>query len=327
MVFDYHDDILLLDSESDPDAIHFYQVKTKDPGHWTLTDLLKRKKGSSGPLLSPLGKLFHNKLIFPDETRSLNFISNARFRLSLRGAEGDASLSKTSILASEILNDDLDKMAAQLKDEHGLPEVPSFGDLVFFIASDLSLGDHETHTKGKLNEFLEDLFTNRKFQLSTIYRAISDEIKRKNDYEKRLSTFSELIDKKSIGRSQFQKMLDGLGVKTDLDEAWNTLETRLHSEAYPLPELLGIKRQWKRYEIDRMDATNLTTQQFQTVIQSFVSSAQSDLTLSALVETGYQSCSQEPSFSRTFPNASYVKAAILMEYYEQLELSEANSKS
>src|SRR6186713_2202824 len=58
LILDYHDDVLLLDSESDPKAVHFYQVKTKEDGHWTLTLLLKRKKGKDGPLLSPLAKLF-----------------------------------------------------------------------------------------------------------------------------------------------------------------------------------------------------------------------------------------------------------------------------
>ncbi|WP_161534438.1 dsDNA nuclease domain-containing protein [Bradyrhizobium sp. LCT2] len=49
IAFEFHDDIVLLDSERSPSRARFYQVKTRDKGHWTLTDLSPQsKKGRHG---------------------------------------------------------------------------------------------------------------------------------------------------------------------------------------------------------------------------------------------------------------------------------------
>ena len=80
IAFEFHDDIVLLDSEQSPSRARFYQVKTRDKGHWTLTDLYRRKAkkddAAGGKLPSFMGKLFSNYAMFPDETEQLNFVSN-----------------------------------------------------------------------------------------------------------------------------------------------------------------------------------------------------------------------------------------------------------
>jgi Cap4 dsDNA endonuclease len=47
--FEFHDDIILLDSASAPSKAAFYQVKTKAKGHWTLTELTSRKTKKNDP--------------------------------------------------------------------------------------------------------------------------------------------------------------------------------------------------------------------------------------------------------------------------------------
>src|SRR5689334_18860686 len=46
VLFDYHDDVVVLDSAGSPSAIDFYQIKTKKGGNWTATLLLKREEGA-----------------------------------------------------------------------------------------------------------------------------------------------------------------------------------------------------------------------------------------------------------------------------------------
>jgi hypothetical protein len=78
--FEFHDDIILLDSASAPSQASFYQVKTKAKGHWTLSDLTSRKKKRNDPqngsLPSHMGKLYSNYTIFPSDTDKLFFVSN-----------------------------------------------------------------------------------------------------------------------------------------------------------------------------------------------------------------------------------------------------------
>lgn len=45
IVFEFHDDVALLDSATNPTSVRFYQIKSKATnGGWTLTSLLKREK-------------------------------------------------------------------------------------------------------------------------------------------------------------------------------------------------------------------------------------------------------------------------------------------
>lgn len=78
--FEFHDDIILLNSASAPSQASFYQVKTKAKGHWTLSDLTSRKKKKNDPtnglLPSHVGKLYSNYTTFPNDTDKLFFVSN-----------------------------------------------------------------------------------------------------------------------------------------------------------------------------------------------------------------------------------------------------------
>jgi hypothetical protein len=77
IAFEFHDDIVRLNSSSLPTTARFYQVKTKISGHWTLTDLSKRKKAKDGTSLpSFIGKMYDNYELFPAETERLSFVSN-----------------------------------------------------------------------------------------------------------------------------------------------------------------------------------------------------------------------------------------------------------
>jgi hypothetical protein len=63
IAYEFHDDIVRLDSSSTPTNARFYQVKTKLKGQWTLTDLSKRKKAKDGtPLSSFIGKMYDKLL-------------------------------------------------------------------------------------------------------------------------------------------------------------------------------------------------------------------------------------------------------------------------
>src|SRR5882757_9382319 len=78
IAFEFHDDIVRLDSSSSPTQARFYQVKTKVKGHWTLTELYARKKAKDKTSLLPsyMGKMFDNYQLFPAEAERLSFVSN-----------------------------------------------------------------------------------------------------------------------------------------------------------------------------------------------------------------------------------------------------------
>lgn len=66
MILDYHDDIVVCNSDSDKDYIDFYQIKTRKNSNWTRTNLCdkegERNNGSDESDL-PVKKKEHNEQI------------------------------------------------------------------------------------------------------------------------------------------------------------------------------------------------------------------------------------------------------------------------
>lgn len=69
VIFDWHEDLLIMDNETRPNSITFYQIKGKKSGNWTVSSLISSDKDKDGELLlSILGKLYDCKSKFNIET-------------------------------------------------------------------------------------------------------------------------------------------------------------------------------------------------------------------------------------------------------------------
>jgi hypothetical protein len=146
IAFEFHDDIVRLDSSSTPTSARFYQVKTKLTGHWTLTELSKRKKSKDGSSLpSIIGKMYDNYELFPTETERLSFVSNVPCEF----IDAAATLYCFADCAAERFA----KFMAKLKAE--CPSaIETTAKLMHFVRAELSLHDASAHLKGKMQEFV-----------------------------------------------------------------------------------------------------------------------------------------------------------------------------
>jgi hypothetical protein len=251
ITFDYHDDILVFDSESDPQSVAFIQVKTRNKPHWTLNELIKPREGATGSLSSILGRLYDNRLRFPENTSSLTLLSNAAYKVTITG-------DRDSIAEREICAADLDeasrvKIRKSLQSEHELEEEPEFEPFTFLQVAELPLRGHDTHVKGKLSEFLDWLVPEGRFSVVRAYRVLMDDIRRRNNYDRNVNTFLELVEQKSIGRTEFERMLNTISAQREPEQAWRDIEARLHAENVGVSALYRLKNAWMRLEVDRMN--------------------------------------------------------------------------
>lgn len=165
VIFDYQDDILVLDSDEDPQYIDFYQVKTNTAaGGWKKNQLTrvnkKTKDKPTEPTLfdeadeddveedekySKIAKLLIHSLDFPTEARDYFFVTNANF---------GGTLIKGSILnkAKELVFVDLIEKAREEIKQRVKEELPELDDGVFehlhFIKNQMSIDDHEATVIG-----------------------------------------------------------------------------------------------------------------------------------------------------------------------------------
>jgi len=314
LVLDYHDDVVIMDSEENPAQISFYQLKSKDTGFWKLSELTRRKSGANGPLSSIIGKLYSCKLIFGSHTLSLTVVSNTKFEVALE-KDGESSTDKKIIPFNSIKKDSLSSVIDAIKKEHSLTQDPDFADITFLEVTDLNIRDREPYMIGKLHQFLTQINPRGKFRVDFIYPKIFNEIKRKNDYEWDLDSFEDVRKHKSISRSDFEKMLRLFDLDNRCESAWQTLQAKLTQDVTDFRTIMNLHANWRDFEIDRMDHSNQYLQDIRkdisTLLNPYLTVPVSNLYLD-VVEPVYQSfIVQQP---KCIYKEFYLKAMILMEY-------------
>ena len=95
-----------------------------------LANLLRRKQGKDNELLSILGKLYYNKVAFPDHTECLTLVSNVPFEIKLND-DSAKSTSKTLLCCKDLESSVRSKIGHQLKEEHRLASEAVFAHFMF----------------------------------------------------------------------------------------------------------------------------------------------------------------------------------------------------
>jgi len=260
-VFDYHDDLVVLDSEVSPTKYNFFQIKAKETGYWQLNALVKPKKGKADAVLpSILGKMHDHLQNFPTATESLTFLSNTKLSVKLKGLKTPKQYEQVNL--GKLGNDTCRIVQTALEKELAPGKLlANFFNITFFASHALSVNDSSTHTKGKLSEFLNKRTQGKKYNVESVYKNILDEVKRKSNDSSVISDFAQLKERKGIGRSTLEEVLLLIGARKDYEQIWQTVHSDLKAEGVGASDIFQFKDLWNKLEIDRMDPTNRTLQQ------------------------------------------------------------------
>lgn len=207
MILDYHDDIVVCNSDSDSEYIDFYQIKTNISNMWTLGGLVgdnkKKTESSSNPDfgLSIIAKLISHVRQFED-SRKLYFVTNSRLAKSIYGASDE-----------EISFDQLKQDAQNSIKEKVKKELDDIDDCAFerlvFIQNQMNVNEYEQTMLGKLAQFLK-----RKFNIVTdvdvVYQNLIGQLRNKNNSENVVADKKTLLKNKAITHSEFKDYLTKL---------------------------------------------------------------------------------------------------------------------
>lgn len=255
LLLEHHEDVAAVDCDKNPSNIDCYQVKTMESGCWSLTALLSKKSLKSKKSYSILGKMYGNRGVFDPHTRSLSLVSNVGFKLKLKKGSGTCE-GHPLVKVKDLADAHLKTINAALKKEHTLAGDPDFASITHFVLTELSLTDHSTHAQGKLVTFLEKVRPNRVYEVGALYRVLFEEIKRRTNYDKPCPDLATLIERKGISKAFFDKILDDLPERQSFESVWQTISAGLTSGMVPYSKVLGLQRECKQYEVQRMDLSN-----------------------------------------------------------------------
>ncbi|MBR3022516.1 MAG: DUF4297 domain-containing protein [Bacteroidaceae bacterium] len=264
IIFDYQDDILILDSDYDPNFIDFYQVKTNaSAGGWSRAQLTKassaktKKEPVQTDLLSEpiddveeegkysmIAKLLIHSLDFVSNAHDYFFVTNANFGRTL--IKGREYVRAKKIGFSQLTQEAQDDIRQKIKNE--LPDInESAFEHLHFIKNQMSIDDHETTIIGFLTDFLNRHIPKAKIAVRPVYDTLMGEIRKRNDHEAVPNSVNDLVNNKAFTKTQFHQFLKGLETFENIETKKSIIQEILLKF---LPENAAIKRKRILKQID-----------------------------------------------------------------------------
>jgi hypothetical protein len=324
IVLDHHEDVMVLDSEHAPKSIAGFQIKTA-PSNWTIKSLLKREKGegeSASLLPSILGRLYDLKSRFGAEVNLLQFVSNKPVSVRLK-SDGKKHYNEQLVQFNNLDQTDADLITESLKTEAALQELPVLSNLLEFAVTEIPLREHAIHGTGVLAEFLSDLFPKKEFTVVPIFKTLLSEIARRNNSQKDITSFDDLLKYKSISRAVFSKILITVGA-SEKRISWDEVSARLNSENVPLSFWRELWSEWESAVLDRLTRRDLAYTHFLRLVEDACRDAGKIEALGIGIESIYQQL--QPNLRKEWGfSEGYVKSAIALELYEPSEHKDVSS--
>lgn len=197
MILDYHDDIVVCNSDSGKDYIDFYQIKTRKNSNWGIMNLCDKKEKKNDDKeesdesddkkydskqieksqnditskISIVAKLLQHTKDF-DKTRKLYFVTNAH--INFIG-------NKPVCNFSELTKNNKDKIKEKIKLQLGNVKDENFEKLIF-VQNEMSETRYKDTMLGELMNYLKE-----KWEISTdtdvVYKNLISLIRNKTNYE------------------------------------------------------------------------------------------------------------------------------------------------
>lgn len=252
IAIDYFDDVALLDGALAPNSVDFYQVKTKKTNLFKLSDLLRNKKKDGEIVsLSYLGKLYSNYLDFPNDTTSLNFVSNAYYDIDMHKDIPKASTEYYDLYTNQFSESSCDKIRKRLEEE--FPDKDSHNLNLFHLnVSALSLQGNTEHTLGLVTEFLSSHLGVNSVNSKGLHLLLADEISKKAKYSSVITDWNTLIKEKCITKSRITALLNEVKVSLSYGDIFKDVLDSI-SSLYTLTDLIKLRKEARRFEVATLE--------------------------------------------------------------------------
>ena len=270
-IFDFQDDLLILDSEEKPTLIRVFQIKTKESGEWTIKSLIASRKNrkTQEQLLSIIGKLYSSKIKYKDQLESLSFVTNTSYDIQLK--DGSNSRKTLIINGNNLTEEDTKSINDAIIAEYKLTENPACENILCLIMTDLSLKDHRGHTMGKLADFMEATNPGN-YRIPLLYRTLFDFVTKRTDYSGKLvKSYDDLLKNKSITRKDFEAILAKFIATKDenYEKGWKSIETALSLNHFTVQEMQEYKTNYRLYTIEKFKNNSLLNSLYAKIKQSY----------------------------------------------------------
>jgi Cap4 dsDNA endonuclease len=225
-----HEDVLLADSNDGEQAKFLYcQVKTTQP-NWTTKKLLNRKAGpkKGGPKEnSVLAKMLlgvqSEKL--SQSLAGLELVVTSGFSLTLTDSTVEVNPIPFSSLHEAERKSLKDAIEAELGDSKNLKKMS-------FRKSDLVAQSYDDVVLGVIAKIVEKKWPGSRTNVSGVYTALIDELRRKGKVTWDYEYWDELVHNKGVSSARIGELLSKLSEMTDVEDLVESAEKQLQYWGY-----------------------------------------------------------------------------------------------
>jgi Cap4 dsDNA endonuclease len=249
LVFDYFDDLAILDHPATPSSIRLYQIKTKDTGEWTMAALCKFD-GKTKPR-SYIARLYAHTESFGTFLQETGFISNAAYRVDL--TSGVTSTGAHHRIASIDMNaTEHEKVVESVENEYPNSSVNAWMPKLILVRAPLGVHNHEATIKGMLNDYFEKAGIAEDVSLSAVYEALHANIAEKTGFAQVGLSYPELLAKKSLTKTELDDLFERASRRRkSIIAVWDTVERDLVTEGRGSADILRLRTYVVRYQQHR----------------------------------------------------------------------------
>jgi len=248
VAFEYHDDVVFMEPNEEPQNVDFCQVKTKKPSSSiTLGFYLARRAAKEGKKPSILGKMYENfDGIGAGHKVKTILVSNVPF-----------SFCGSNSCATDLKESDVKKIKEKLSDELSDFDEERLNN-VYFLATGVSLGAMQSYLMGEVSElFKMELGEGHGVNMHAWTRLVQDEINRKNniDSETIIST-DDLKSKKCVDRKFLSDTIQLVANNTTRAPDMTLVNAELKEAGWAAVDLMKMGKKISNAVADNTNPTN-----------------------------------------------------------------------
>jgi hypothetical protein len=240
-LFECFQDVAEFDSSIEPTSVRLFQVKKKDRGEWSWTDLTGLSKRASSRkkfASSPVGKLCASLAAFKSIQTGGAFVSNAGCSVDLASGGTAATTSGCHLLLlPEALRQDLGDAIATLPNITSAPDLST----IDLVRVPLPPDAPETFLTGVAHNFLASRSPRHAGQASSFVMALIARLSALGRRTDRCSDFNQLKRERGYSRSDFLSDLEKLASIPDTVALMDDWINQLRDEGLPVSERTAIR--------------------------------------------------------------------------------------
>lgn len=248
VLFEFHDDVVLLTGTHNPIEIEFFQLKHSTSGNWTIPKFCKQAKDAKGggKKTSMLHKLYENVENFGDYSKNAQIVSNAYY-----SDIGQSKSTKFDALEEASRNKILDHIKTQFPSA-----TADCLSVLGFRRTELQKTSALDLVKGRVHTFLQEKIGGDAFQLQACTDAIVSQCRIRN---KKLATdvsgdVQDIVSQKGLARTDVESWLKDIAAEKKAAD-WSVVQASLGS-GIPFSDLNGARIAYEDFRITALDAGN-----------------------------------------------------------------------